>query len=77
MSTSPSFTSGGTAYKCMDLAPSALQLTSTNPPDMAQELIGEDLVSYSYLPTGNIPSTLTNIGLEAIFACNASLISPS
>ena len=44
---------------------------------MAQELIGEDLVSYSYLPTGNIPSTLTNIGLEAIFACNASLISPS
>ena len=74
VSTSPSFTSGGTSYKCMDIARSSRGLTSTDPTNMAQDVIGEDLVSYSYLPGGNIPSNLTPTDLTAIFSCNASLI---
>ena len=74
VSTSPSFTSGSTSYKCMDLARSSRALASTDPTNMAQDVIAEDLISYSYLPTGNIPSNLTPTDLKAIFSCNASLI---
>jgi ABC-type phosphate transport system substrate-binding protein len=77
VSTSPSFTSGGTSYKCMDIARASRALVSTDGSNMAQDIIAEDLVSYSYLPTGNIPSNLTPTDLEAIFSCNASLISSS
>ncbi len=75
--TSASFTSGGTTDKCMDLAPAAAPLSADDPTGMVQEVIAEDLLSYSYLPGGNIPANLTPIDLEAIFACNASLINPS
>jgi ABC-type phosphate transport system substrate-binding protein len=74
VSTSPSFTSGGTSYQCMDLARSSRALASTDPTNMAQDVIAEDLISYSYLPSGNIPSNLTPTDLKAIFSCNASLI---
>lgn len=77
VSTSPSFTSGGTSYKCMDLARSSRALASTDPTNMAQDVIGEDLISYSYLPGGHIPSNLTPTELTAIFSCNASLINSS
>lgn len=77
VSTSPSFTSGTTSYKCMDLARSSRALASTDPTNMAQDVIGEDLISYSYLPGGHIPSNLTPIELTAIFSCNASLINSS
>jgi ABC-type phosphate transport system substrate-binding protein len=77
VSTSPSFTSGGTSYQCMDIARSSRALASTDPTNMAQDIIAEDLISYSYLPTGNLPSSLTPTDLKAIFSCNASLISSS
>ena len=77
VSTSPSFSSGGTTYKCMDIARASRYLTSSDPTNMAQDIIAEDLITYSYLPSGNIPSNLTPTDLEAIFSCNASLISSS
>ena len=77
VSTSPSFTSGSTTYKCMDLARSSRALASTDPTNMAQDVIAEDLITYSKLSTSNVPSNLTPVELQAIFSCNASLISSS
>lgn len=77
VSTSPSFVSGGVTYKCEDLGRASRALTSTDPANMAQDIIGEDLISYSYLPSGHIPSNLTPTELKAIFSCNANLINSS
>ena len=77
VSTSPSFTSGGTSYKCEDIARASRPLAHTDPSNLAQDIIAEDLVSYSYLPTGHLPSNLSLVDLQAIFSCNASLISSS
>jgi len=77
VSTSPTFTVGGTTYQCEDLASASRALMNTDPTNMAQDIIAEDLVSYSYQPGGHIPSNLTTTELKAIFSCNASLISSS
>jgi hypothetical protein len=77
VSTSPSFTSGSTTYKCEDVARASRALVFGDPTNMAQDIIAEDLVSYSYLPTGNIPSNLSLVDLQAIFSCNAGLIKSS
>ena len=75
VSTSPSFTVSGVTYKCMDIARASRALETTDPTNMAQDVIAEDLISYSRLSTSNVPSNLTPTELKAIFSCNASLIS--
>ena len=82
VSTSPSFTdSGGVSGNCMDIARASRQLVATDPVNMAQDVIAQDLITYSTTTaegaTSNVPSNLTFLDLKAIFNCNASLISSS
>jgi hypothetical protein len=52
-----------------NLAFVARALDDTDPADMAQDVIAQDL------PTDNLPPNLTPTDLQAIYSCNASLIS--
>ena len=77
VSSSPEFEYGGQTYRCWDLAFVTRPLTASDPSGLEQDPFAEDLLTYSYLPSGNLPSNLTPLDLRAIYSCNASLINSS
>lgn len=71
------FSDNGTTYQCLDIARTSRNLGSSDPAGLVQIPLARDLISYSYVSGGNAVTNLTFTDLQAIYNCNASLISSS
>jgi ABC-type phosphate transport system substrate-binding protein len=71
------FTYDSTTYQCLDLARTSRNLGSSDPAGLVQIPFARDLISYSYVSGGNAVANLTFTDLQAIYNCNAGLISSS